>query len=100
MGINNDCMFSTLLLCDIKTILKCIVINKLINTIDTEYLWNLLYKRDEAKFIGIKSFDKYTLQIKYHKSGKWYNKYMIGFRVSQPTTIFIFDEVFGDIYIQ
>lgn len=62
---NNDCIFTTLLFCTIKTISKIISINKLIKQTSTEYLWRLLCMRDH-KF---QDYEKFTIS--------WYDKYRL-----------------------
>ena len=83
----NDCLFTTLLFCNIKTVIKCVSLSKTINIINTQYLWKLLCERDHelldyGNFVDIKWHDKYTIC------------YLI-----KPLTVYCAED-FGDIYIQ
>src|SRR5437868_5687696 len=63
---NSDCIFYNLLYCDQLTIIYCLLTNKLLKNLSTEYLWKILCKRDydslSEKIINIKLFqNKYKL---------------------------------------
>src|SRR5439155_18141989 len=63
---NLDCIFYNLLHCDHLTIINCLLSNKSLKSLSTEYLWKILCEREYSilyeKIINIKLFqNKYKL---------------------------------------
>lgn len=88
----NDCIFTTLLLCDIKTIANCITTNKLIHSINTEYLWKTLCERDFSTNFLRNFLGSYSLVTYGYYKRKWHNKYKSYFMIRNGKATLIFDE--------
>src|ERR1700739_4235002 len=62
---NNDCLFNTLLYCNLKELVTCLVIDKNTSEVDSEYFWRVIYKMTNAK-INFSSLNYYNKCIIYH----------------------------------
>ncbi len=81
----NNCIFSALLFCNIKTIIKCINSSRTINIINTQYLWKLLCERDHE-----------LLDYENFVDIKWHNKYKFCCLI-KPLTAFCAEETYDEV---